>query len=300
MPTSARRDFLKTSLGLGAAALASGPLAAFARAADKRGGRMSFGMVTYLWGKDWDQKTLIANCAAAGLRGVELRTGHAHKVEPSLSPAERAEAQKRFADSPVKLVSIGSAEEFHHADKARLEKAIEATKAYILLGHDVGASGVKVRPNSLPKEVPQEKTIEQIGKALNVVAAFGAGYGQEIRLEVHGACSPLPIMKQIMDVADHPNVGVCWNSNATDLAGDGLEANFKLVERRFGATTHVRQLDSRDYPFAKLIGLFAAMDYAGWILLEAHGEVPKPPIPALARQRELFEKYLAEAQEKLT
>ena len=45
---------------------------------------------------------------------------------------------------------------------------------------------MKVRPNGLPKEVPEEKTLEQIGKALRQVAAFGAGYGQEIRLEVHG------------------------------------------------------------------------------------------------------------------
>ena len=30
-----------------------------------------------------------------------------------------------------------------------------------------------------------------------------------------------------MDVADHPNVGVCWNSNTADLAGEGLVANEK-------------------------------------------------------------------------
>ena len=27
-----------------------------------------------------------------------------------------------------------------------------------------------------------------------------------------------------MDVANHPLVGLCWNSNQTDLAGDGFEA----------------------------------------------------------------------------
>jgi hypothetical protein len=74
-----------------------------------------------------------------------------------------------------------------------------------------------------------------------------------------------------MDAAGHPNVGLCWNSNAADLAGEGLAANFNLVKRRLGGTAHVRPLDSRDYPFAELIGLFVQMDYDGWLLLEAGG-----------------------------
>jgi sugar phosphate isomerase/epimerase len=266
---------------------------------DLPGQKMAFGMVTYQWGKDWDLPTLLANCERARIRGVELRTGHAHKVEPGLSPAQRAEVKKRFVDSPVTLVGLGTAEEYHHPDPAALAKAIHATKEFIRLSHDVGGSGVKVRPNDLPKNVPQEKTIEQIGKALNAVAAFGADFGQQIRLEVHGGCSRLPIIKQIMDVASHPNVGVCWNSNATDLAGEGLAANFNLVKRRFGRTAHVRPLDSPDYPFAELIGLFVAMDYQGWLLLEAGG-TPKEPIQALFQQRKLFAKYVADAQEKLS
>ena len=194
MPAIARRDLLRASLPLGVAAVVAGPLVqSLSAAAGKPGLKMAFGMVTYQWGKDWDLPTLLANCARAGILGVELRTGHAHKVERDLSPAQRAEVKKRFADSPVALVGLGTAEEYHHPDPAALAKAIEATKEFIQLSHDVGGSGVKVRPNDLPKNVPQEKTIEQIGKALDVVAAFGADYGQQIRLEVHG----------LLAIADH-------------------------------------------------------------------------------------------------
>lgn len=295
MPPITRRALLKLSLPAGAAMLAGASPSRLALGDEKLGQRMAFGMVTYQWGKDWDLPTLLANCARAKIEGVELRTGHAHKVERDLNARQRAEVRKRFADSPVTLVGIGTAEEFHHPDKAALEKAIEATKAFIELSHDVGGSGVKVRPNDLPQSVPEEKTIEQIGKALNVVAAYGEGFGQQIRLEVHGKCAPLPIMKRILDVAVHPNVGLCWNSNATDLAGEGLAANFQLVKARFGATAHVRPLDSPDYPFAELIRLFVQMDYEGWILLEAGG-APRDPIRDLIRQRELFEQYVAAAR----
>jgi sugar phosphate isomerase/epimerase len=308
-----RREFLKTSLALGAGLVAAGRVAeshaqrveaiaekagTLARGAEP-GQEMSFGLVTYLWGKDWDVPTLIRNCTTARLLGVELRTGHAHKVEPSLNAAQRAEVKKRFADSPVRLVGIGSAEEFHHPDPARLAKAIEATKAYVKLARDVGASGVKVRPNDLPKGVPQEKTIEQIGKTLNLVGGFAADYGQQIRLEIHGGCAQIPIIKQIIDIADNPNVGLCWNSNASDLKGDGLAANFKLLRKRFGQTAHVRALDSKDYPFAELIALFVQTDYRGWVLLEGSGPVPKDPLAACIAQRRLYDQMVAAARAKL-
>ncbi len=290
-----RRDLLKLSLPAGAALLAGAVPCRLASSAEPKGARMAFGLVTYQWGKDWDLPTLLDYCTKAKILGVELRTGHAHGVERELNARQRAEVRKQFADTPVTLVGIGTAEEFHHPDQAALQKAIDATKAFIELSHDVGGSGVKVRPNNLPPSVPQEKTIEQIGKALNVVAEFGEGFGQQIRLEVHGGCAPLPIMKRIMDVATHRNVGLCWNSNPTDLAGDGLEANFNLVKSRFGATAHVRPLDSPDYPFAELIRLFVEMDYEGWILLEAGGR-PDDPLRDLIHQRELFEKYVAAAR----
>ena len=87
-------------------------------------------------------------------------------------------------------VGIGSNECYDNPDPDVLKKAIEATKAFVKLSHDVGGSGVKVKPNSFHKGVDHNTTIEQIGKSLNIVGAFAADYGQQIRLEVHGQCSP--------------------------------------------------------------------------------------------------------------
>lgn len=259
---------------------------------------MRLGLVTYLWGRDWDLPTLIANCEKTGIEGVELRTQHAHKVEPNLSADERAEVRKRFADSPVVLVGLGSNQDYHHPDPAVLRKSIEDTKAFIKLSHDVGGLGVKVKPNDLPKNVPPEKTIAQIGEALNEVAAFAADYGQRIRLEVHGGCAPLPIMKKIMDTATHPNVGVCWNSNAEDLQGEGLEYNFNLVKDRLADTVHVRELNLGDYPYQELMNLLVGMDYAGWILLECRTE-PPDRIAALREQKEVWRRMIAAARAKV-
>ena len=292
--TNTRRDFLKNSLVFGAGTLMVGPLAKLAPSMELLT-RMRFGLVTYLWGRDWDLPTLIANCDRTGVLGVELRTEHAHKVESNLSAQQRREVKKRFADSPVTLVGPGTNFAFHHTDREKLKRDIEGAKEYIKLSYDVGGSGVKVKPNDLPKGVPQAKTTEQIGKSLNELGRFGAEYGQEIRLEVHGGCSPLPVIKEIMDAADHPNVGVCWNCNSQDLEGQGLKHNFNLVKDRFGDTVHVRELNIGSYPYQDLMSLFVAMDYDGWILLEARTN-PKDRVAALAEQRQVWVEMIEKAR----
>ena len=289
-----RRNFLHSIGGLAAAGFvdATGILAFGAESA--RGttpAAMRFGLVTYMWGADWDLPTLLANCEKAGALGVELRTAHAHGVEPGISADKRREVKKRFADSPVTLVGLGSNEDFHDIDAKSLRTSIDRAKEYIKLSQEIGGSGVKVKPNDLPKEVPRQKTIEQIGKALNELGAFASDLGQQVRLEVHGQCAPLPIIALIMQVADHPSVSVCWNSNPQDLQGEGLEHNFRLVQKRLGATLHARQLGGDQYPYPQLFKLLKGSQYDGWVLIEA-SDAPTDRVTALARERQAFDKLI--------
>lgn len=289
MPVTSRRAFLRTTLAAGAA-LTAWPLRA--RAAEPSTAGMKLGMVTYLWGRDWDLPTLIAHCEKAELGGVELRTQHAHGVEPSLSMQQRLDVKKRFADSPVVCVGLGTNQCYDSPNPAAVRKAIEGTIDFIKLSHDIGASGVKVKPNDLHPEVPREQTTAQIAGALNEVGKAAADFGQKIRLEVHGSCAPLPIIKEIMDQVESPNVGVCWNSNGEDLKGEGLAANFALVADRLADTVHVRELNAGDYPYQELFRLLAARQYAGWILLECRTD-PQDRVAALAEQRRVFHDMLA-------
>jgi sugar phosphate isomerase/epimerase len=252
---------------------------------------MQLGLVTYMWGAEWDLPTVIKNCQLTGFKGVELRTSHKHGVEIALSPDQRREVAKRFGDSGVELVGLGTACEFHSPDKAVVKKNIEETKEFIKLCHDCGGTGVKVRPNGLPKEVPVAQTLEQIGRSLDEVAAFGEGYGVAIRLEVHGrGTDELPNIKTIMDNAKHRGATVCWNCNNTDLAGKGLEANFKLVQDRLG-TIHIHDLIS-SYPWQQLFDLLKGAKFQGWTLLE-EGDKTADPIRAMKYYRLLWERMTA-------
>jgi sugar phosphate isomerase/epimerase len=282
-----RRDFLKNlALTTGVMMLPTSQLV-FGKSKKEE---MKLGFVTYLWGKDWDQDTLIRNLTASKILGVELRVDHAHKVSPLLTKEERILVKKKFQDSPVAIVGMGTNQQYDYVEPEQLSKSIEETKKFMILSHEIGGTGVKVKPNQFRAGVSHEKTIEQIGKALNEIAVFGANLGQQLRLEVHGnETQELYNIKSIMDVATHPNATVCWNCNSQDLNGGGLEVNFDMVKARFGDICHVRELNDTTYPYQDLMNLFVKNKYHGWVLLECRTN-PEDKVKALIEQRDIFEK----------
>ena len=189
------------------------------------------GLVTYNLAKDWDIDTIIKNCEETGFEGVELRTTHKHGVEISLDKGQRAEVKQRFGASRVRLMSLGTTCEFESPDPAVVEKNIEETRRWCELAQDLGCVGVKVRPNGFPKDIPEEKTLDQIGRALARCGDIARDHGVEIWLEVHGPGTMLPPnTHRILSVANHPAVGACWNSNDTDVVGGSVKPSFDLLK----------------------------------------------------------------------
>lgn len=255
---------------------------------------MKLGLVTYLWAKDWDLPTLISNCEKTGYLGVELRTGHAHGVETSLSASQRTEVKKRFDDSPVACLGYGSNFEYHSPDQNILRKNIDQTKEYIKLCKDIGASGIKVKPNDLPEKVSKEKTIAQIAASFNEIGKFAGDFGQLVRVEVHGNLTQeIPNIRAIFEQVTDQNVKMCWNCNDQDLLPPGLESNFNSVKKWFGDTVHVREFNVGEYSYQQLMNLFSRMNYDGWILLEARTD-PADKIAAMTEQMKLFNTMLSQ------
>ena len=161
-----RRDFLAAAVGVPVLAGVVDDQRGLAPAAPVEPKGLKLGTVTYNIAKDWDVPTIIKNLTEVGMDAVELRTTHKHGVEIALSPAARAEVRKAFEESPVKIGGLGTICEYHSSDPAVVRKNIDETKEWVTLAKDLGSPSVKVRPNGLPKDVPEEKTLEQIGKAL--------------------------------------------------------------------------------------------------------------------------------------
>lgn len=251
---------------------------------------LKLGAVTYNIARDWDVPTIIRNLTEARFDAVELRTTHKHGVETALSKTERAAVRAQFEASPVKIGGLGTTCEFHSPDPAVVRKNIEDTKAWVQLASDVGSPSVKVRPNGIPPSVPEEQTLEHIGKSLAECAGFAREHGIVIQLEVHGEESQrVPRIRKMFDYAgNHPNLRACWNSNQTDLLDGGFDANFRLLRDQIGQV-HMRDLFLEEYPWRQLITSLADMKFTGYCF----AEIPESPdgVRVLQYFRGMFRAY---------
>jgi sugar phosphate isomerase/epimerase len=214
-----------------------------------------------------DLDTLIKTLETAGLAAVELRTGHKHGVEPTISAEQRAQVRDRLARSKVKLLSYGTTCEFQSPDEAVRRKQIETGKSFVDLAKDTGAIGVKVRPNGLPNGVPRATTIQNIASGLRELGDYGQSKGIEIWMEVHGRDTQEPKnSSEILRTANHKNVGACWNSNPTDVVDGSVKQSFGLLGP-FIRSAHINELVS-GYPYREFFRLLRESGYKRYTLIE--------------------------------
>jgi len=285
-----RRSFIQTA---GAAALvttSAPPLASVSKPGlSVKKAPLKVGLMTFNLGKDWDIDTIIKNCTATKFMHVELRTTHKHGVEVSLNKRQRVEVKKKFEDSAIENISLASAFKYHYPDKKMVKENIEGTKEYLQLAADVGAIGIRVFPNALPEDVPEEKTMEQIGKALTEVGEYGHNLGVDVRVCVHGkGTDRVPVIKKIIDYADNPYVYVNWNCSSHDTDGGGLEENFNMMKDRIKGV-HMHDLFNENYPYRHFFKLLREYDHT--VYCNAEISQSCEPLTLMKYYRALFLAY---------
>jgi len=256
-----------------------------APAPDKR--LFELGTVTYNLGRNWDLDQLILNCEEVDFKAVELRTTHRHGVEPEISDQKRSEVRRRFEQSSVKLVCLGTTCAYHSTDQNEVRRNIELSGRFLELAADVGAPGIKVRPNGIPDGIPVETTLKQIGRSLAEVGEIAEKYGVGVWVEVHGQkSSHPPYIKKMMDYCGHPTVGITWNCNETDLKDGQVKPYFNLLKSHI-RNVHINNLTS-GYPYREFFSLLRQIGYDRYPLAEV-AEAKGDPLRFMRYYRALWD-----------
>jgi sugar phosphate isomerase/epimerase len=231
---------------------------------------VKLGLLTYNIARSWDLPTLLDTAKALGFEGISLRVDqdHAHGVELKLSPAQRQGVRERVASSGVEICGLSSGCRYDALALQELRGQIEHTKALLQLAFDVGAPGVKVFGNNFHEDegVPRQATMRQIASALGECAGFATEAGVEIRFEMHGDLNPWPYSVEVMELTDHPSVGLIYNSDPRDVVSGSIHETLEHV-RPWLRHVHVHDL-SDPFPYRELFGFLADMAYDGYVVAE--------------------------------
>ena len=178
---------------------------------------------------------------------MELAHRHKHGVEPTLSAAEREQVKRRFASEQDPAAEL----RLHLRVSRRPTRPCGARtskrrKRWIDLAHDTGAWGVKVRPNgsarrSAAGDHDRPASASACANSANTAPDEASRSGWR---STGAETQNPPVSAAIMKAAKHDNVGVCWNSNPTDIVNGSVKPSFDLL-RPWIKNVHINELAER-------------------------------------------------------
>ncbi len=164
---------------------------------------------------DWNLDTILKTAVTAGYQSVEFR-GLLNELDLTKSPAfntpaHAIETHERFAAQGIRICNLGSSAQLHHSDPARRAQHLDEARRYIDLAQQLNCPFVRVFPDQLPPDQNRQQTLRLISEGLLELGNYARSRSVTVLLESHGELTRSDLLAQIMQAADHPNVGLIWD-----------------------------------------------------------------------------------------
>lgn len=208
MSLSSRRDFIKTSSGLLGAVALSDFFLNF---------REKIPSITFstLGCPKWTWPEIINFAAKTGYPAIEIRgilgENDLMKCKEFYSKENILASRKIADDKNIKIMGLGSSANLHYKDEAEWQKSKDSAHQFIDLAQQLNCPYVRVFPNKIPKDEERNATIDRIGERLLELGKYAAGSNVTVLMETHGEALETPILKRVMELANHPHTGLLWD-----------------------------------------------------------------------------------------
>lgn len=248
---------------------------------------------------DWDLETIIAQAAAMGYQGIELRglQGEMHLPGCAALAQNPDGVKTRLREANVQLVCLGTGNCFHHADARRVADEKAAVREFIELAGHLEVPYVRVFGDEVPRGDSKPAVMLRIVEALKDLAPVAAANRTTILLENHGDFCGSRDLWFMIDAVGHPAVQGCWNpcharayGEKSGLAIPRLGRKIEMVHLVDGKFTAHQALDHYAIPGEGDLGLEHFLDLLRGIAFQGYlmFEWPKLWLPGLADPERAF------------
>jgi sugar phosphate isomerase/epimerase len=302
MTQIARREFLQR-LAITLAALPE-----IARA-PVMGERLPIGFST-LGCPSWSWLKILDFAQQNGFAAVELRGLQGTMDLPSrpeFADGQIEQSKKEIAKRGLHISCLGSSAEMHHTGPEHERQLADALR-FIDLASRLGAAYVRVFGNKLVG--PRDAAVEHIAASLRELGEYAAPKSVTVILESHGDFTNSQILREILEKAASPHVGLLWDAHHTFVDGKEDPAFTYSQLGKYIRHTHLK--DSRmengerhyvltgsgDVPVKRQVEVLVGAGYGGYYSFEWekvwHPELEEPEV-AIADYARVMTQYLQSA-----
>ncbi|MEQ1625280.1 MAG: sugar phosphate isomerase/epimerase family protein, partial [Sediminibacterium sp.] len=227
------------------------------------------------------------------MRGI-LKELYLPKCPEFASASAIKNTMQEMADKQLQFVDLGSSCNLHFAEGPERQKHLDEGKRFLDLAAAINCPNVRVYPNKFPKDQTKQQTMDLITKGLLELADYAKGMKVKVLMETHGEVVHYADLKNIMESAHHPQVGLIWDiANMWLDTGESPEDAYKAL-KPYIHHTHIKDAAKKDgkLDFRFLgegeVPIFQAMDilvkdgYKGYFSFEWeklwHPEIPEPEL----------------------
>ena len=200
---------------------------------------------------DWTWHDVVKYGSQFGFDGVEIRLLSREtdllKID-DLQPAQWQIRRRELDAAGFRVAGLASSVRFDAKEASERVAQIEIGRRYLELCAALGGEFIRVFGDVLPKlgDPTRPATIRQIADGLVALADLAKPAGIQILLETHGDFSASPPCVEVMQLADHPFVGLVWDTHHPwRFHGEALSETWKRLRPW---TRHTHWKDSVTLP----------------------------------------------------
>jgi len=164
---------------------------------------------------DWSFDKILDFAVAHQYKAIEfrgiLRQLDLTKCIEFSTPENIAASLKKIKDKKLQVINLGCSSELHFAEGAERTKNLEGAKNFIQLAQQLNCPYIRVFPNKFPATQSKKESIDLIIKGLVELGNFGEAYNVSVLMETHGDVIYTEDIKNIIELANHKNVGLIWD-----------------------------------------------------------------------------------------
>lgn len=182
----------------------------------------------------WTIEEVVRRAAEMGYQGVELRTLGAGSsslaCDPALGDAKKIAGQ--FKAAGVEPVCLSTSVTLNHRSSSDGRAALQDATEAINMAAQIGCSFIRVFGNELKPGDNRQDALQRIADLAGRLGEIAGKQGVQVLLENGGTFNKAKEWWWVLNLVDHPMVGMAWNAANAAAAGEPVAVSVPVLNSR--------------------------------------------------------------------